>query len=185
MTRSLALLIPTLSLLTFGCSDDHEEEDEGYEDVILEGEVTDETMLGLGNALEAGDPVVSQAKAPTLDAPTDGASLSADTIPTFTWHIGAAARAVRLAQGSTRPAHGDPYSGYATYLEVGIEAEEPIAKVLTNEASWTPSAEVWNDLASVGEAITVTLIGAEFEQDRVIQDGGPYQGSVTQFETTP
>ncbi len=183
MTRSILALIPALCLLGSGCSNE-EEEHEGHEDVILEGDVTDETMVGLANALEAGDPVASSAKAPTLDSPTEGASLPAGTIPTFTWHVGASTLAARPAPGATEPMHGDPYSGYATFLEFMVGTEAAV-EVLTSELSWTPTDEAWDALVAAGQPITLTLVGAEFEQDRVIQDGGPYAGSTIEFEVTP
>lgn len=183
MTRSILTLIPALCLLGSGCSNE-EEEHEGYEDVILDGDVTDETMIGLANALEADNPAASSTSAPTLDSPTDGAALPAETIPTFSWHVGTSALVARLAPTSTEPAHGDPYSGYATYLEFTVGGETPV-QVLTSELSWTPTTEAWDELAAAGQPITLTLVGAEFEQDRVLQDGGPYAGSTIEFEVTP
>lgn len=181
-------LVPSLALLTVACSS--MDDGHGVEDVLLFGDVTDETMMGMANALEAAEPVVSSLKSPTLDYPLNDESLTAGTIPTFTWHVGASSDAARTVSGAsgpmaTEPAHGDPFSGYATYLEFMIGMDAPMTEVLTSELSWTPSQEVWDTFVAADQPIMLMLIGAEFEQDRVIQDGGPYEGSVIEFEVTP
>lgn len=181
-------LIPAISLLTVACAG--MDNGHGVEDVLLFGEVTDETMLGMANAMEASAPMSSSTKSPTLDYPEHQASLPAGTIPTFTWHLGSGSDAARtstngLSPTAIEPAHGDPFSGYATYLEFMVGMEAPMTEVLTSELSWTPSQEVWDTFVAAGQPIMVMLIGAEFEQDRVIQDGGPYEGSVIEFEVVP
>ena len=178
MFRPLLVTCLALSFCHLGCGDEGTDEHEGYDDVILEGHVTDETMLGMGNALDAADPITSATRSPGLDTPEEGAALAAETIPTFSWHIGEAGR-------PARPAHGDPYSGYATYLQFSSTSESHLVEVFTSELTYTPSAEVWDKLAATGESVTLTLIGADFEVDRVIQDGGPYQGTITSLDISP
>jgi hypothetical protein len=82
-------------------------------------------------------------------------------------------------------AHGDPFTGTATYLVFSTDSDPKLLRVLTSEASYTPDAAAWDKLVAAGKPITLTLTGAEFETNRIAQDGGPYKGSSTQFTIAP
>lgn len=95
MRKRTILLIPVVTALLYACGDESTGGTGGggasaYEDVVYEGEITDEALDAFVSAMEQGvkdEP----SKAPTLDAPTDGAALPKSTIPTFQWHVGATA----------------------------------------------------------------------------------------------
>lgn len=170
------VLLTCLATSLVGCeSEDHEEHLAGYENTLLEGEVTDETLVSFVAALEAAEPADSATRSPTLQAPADGADLGAGTPPTFSWEVG----------GAARPLHGDPYTGYATYLELRGAGTEPSLQVFTSGTTYTPAQDVWDGLVAEGGTFTVELIGAEFEANRLAQDGGPYAGSTTTFGVAP
>jgi hypothetical protein len=85
----------------------------------------------------------------------------------------------------TAYAHGDPYTGTATYLVFSTGADPKLVRVLTSETSYTPDQASWGKLTSAGTTITLTLMGAEFENNRVVQGGGPFKGSSIQFTVMP
>lgn len=82
-------------------------------------------------------------------------------------------------------AHGDPYSGTATYLRFSIDAAPTLIEGFTSKTSYTPSAASWEKLTGAGAPITLTLVSAVFEQNRVSQDGGPFAGSAVTFTIAP
>lgn len=221
-TRWLGLcLVPLASALLYGCpgeSDDGETTPhgpEGYNDVLYEGETTDEALLALASALEQGAPQPSMSQAPVLSAPEAG-PLPAEA-PTFQWSLGATARlhapggerrpagpellrpgaAARRGGGWAAPlaalfgpvraahAHGDPFSGNATLVVFASSSDPKLVRVFTGATEYTPSADAWAKIRGAGGEVTLTLVGAVFEQNRIGDSGGPYQGSVTTFTVSP
>lgn len=83
-------LVPLACAALYACSDDETtaHPPSPYDDVVYEGEVTDEALTSLVSALEQRMPIEEPSKAPTLDAPAAG-EVAKSPIPTFTWHIGA------------------------------------------------------------------------------------------------
>jgi hypothetical protein len=82
-------------------------------------------------------------------------------------------------------AHGTPFTGTATFLVFSVDTDPKLVRVLTSETSYTPEQAAWDKLAAAGKSITLTLVTALFEQNRVLQDGGPFAGSASQFTVTP
>jgi hypothetical protein len=62
-----------------------------------------------------------------------------------------------------------------------VSSGETLVRVLTSAMSYTPSQEPWDKLMSANKAVTLSLVTAIFEQDRVAQDGGPFGGSSITF----
>jgi len=204
------VFVPLVAASLYACSDDTtdttppDEELKGYEDVIYEGEVTDEALVSLVSALEQG-PKDDPAQAPTLVSPMG--EVPKTPIPTFTWKIGStAARStpptlLRWAEhdsdrapprftaglrdliGPERAAHahGTPYTGQATWAVFSSASDPKLVRVLTSKTTYTPAAAAWDKIAAAGGTITLTLIGAQFDQNRIATDGGPYKGSATTF----
>jgi hypothetical protein len=105
-----------------------------YDDVVYEGEVTDEALTSLVSALEQGTPINEPSKAPTLDAPVAG-EVAKSPIPTFTWHIGAAS--------SMRGSPADP--ARAAFLQAPGLPRRPVHA----EVSWLgPLAELVGPIRS-------------------------------------
>lgn len=96
-------------------------------------------------------------------------------------------RALEAALSGVRSAHahGDPFNGYGTLLTVSSDSDAKVARVFTGATSWTPSASVWQSIVDAGDAFTVTLVGAEFEENRLPQGTGVYEGSTTTFTVAP
>lgn len=213
------LLIPAASVAIYACSDPDPAPSgppPGYEDVLLEGLVTDEALVSFVQALEKGPPVDDPAQAAIVDWPEDGSKLPRDTPSSFCWRFSGAARldrgapapadrwaalspgaALSSAPAWTSPlrellgpprralAHGDPFNGVATYLVFSTSAEPRLLRALTGDDVFTPSKEAWDRMAATGETITLRLVSAFFEQNRVTPDGGPFEGATMQFTIAP
>ena len=165
-------------------------------DVQYQGNATDEAL----EALLAATPKDEPARAPVFDFPLDGATLPSGEAPIFTWHAGATARAqpparlpscdafaptppwtpvdallgVALAHATPALAHGTPTTGSAFLLTMEADGA-PVARVFTTGTEYLPNADTWAKLKSAKQPVTLTLLGAEFETNRVAQDGGPWE----------
>jgi len=203
----LLILVPLAIAMPYACSDDHDEEPApaGYDDVVYEGEVTDEALTSLVAALDQKAPTTSASQAATLDMPATG-TLSKATITTFAWHIGTTTRleprAPELLPAPSRErwygplrdligperaahAHGTPYTGTATWLVFSTASDPKLVRVLTSATTYTPTQAVWDKMAAAGGPITLDLVTAVFADNRVATDGGPFQGSKFEFTITP
>ncbi|MBK9263181.1 MAG: hypothetical protein IPM54_25675 [Polyangiaceae bacterium] len=207
--RHLFPLVPAFAALMYACDDHGPTVEVG--DVILEGTVTDEAYGALDVALGSGAPKDDPMRKATLDMPADGASLPRATPPVFTWHFGTAGteRAplpdfgptqmfaqqntvdwsaplrMLLAPVRTAHAHGDPFNGTGTFLVFSTDSEPNLVRVFTSNTSYVPSADAWGKMTSAGKPITLKLVSAIFESNRVAQDGGPFEGSTTTFTVAP
>lgn len=218
MNRTLLRLlfaIPLASMALYACGDDSTEPPEeeegpaGYEDVVYDGAVTDESLVALASALDQGEPG-GGLDAPMVTEPSAG-ELPRDTIPTFRWVHGASPGARAPAEPRLRgapelvpdlrdrapawiaplrellgperaaSAHGTPYTGYATFLTFATASDAKLVRVFTSASEYTPAQEAWDKLAGAGAPITLTLIGAEFAENRIAEAGGPYKGPAFTF----
>lgn len=206
----LSIPLATAALYACGASaSDHVEEEI---DVVLEGDVSDESFTALASALEQAEPAENAGKAATLTSPADNDSLSAGAAPTFSWTIGTSAMgslprssklrhaALELLPRSKTPdrpwapllslfapisvahAHGDPFNGTGTLLVFSTASAPELVRAFTGALTYKPSAEAWGKMTSAGIPITVTLVSAEFEADRVV--AGPFAGSTIKFTVT-
>ncbi len=62
--------------------------------------------------------------------------------------------------------------------------DDKLLRVFTLDTEFTPSADAWEKLRSAGKPITATIVSAEFESNRVLQDGGPWQSAPLTFTIT-
>jgi hypothetical protein len=213
--RRTLFLLPLACAALYGCpSQESVPSEEEYADVIYGGEATDEAMVALGSAIDQKAPAEDPAQAPALDSPAAG-ELPKTPIPEFKWHFGAGSArapafttpsfALALQAGALKTgapsfqralaelfgppraagAHGDPLNGPATFLVFATKADAKLVRVLTDQTSYTPSQEAWDKLAAAGTDITLTLIGAQFDNNRVADGGGPFKGTVLTFTIAP
>lgn len=210
-SRRLLVLLPLACAAIYGC--EHEEVVVGEElsDVLYEGGATDEALVALDSALDQKDPVADPARAPVLDMPT-AAQLPKSPVPIFTWHSGMGAQLEpeqmnlrgptlvqwpesksTLAMGLSElfgpikaaHAHGDPVTGPATFLVFSTATNAKLVRIFTNQTSYTPAQSVWDKLVAAKAEITLSLIGAEFDNNRIADGGGPFQGTKYVFTITP
>jgi len=199
------VFVPLATASLYACDhDDEEEPPAGYEDVVYQGDVTDEALIALVSALEQKSPADVPSQAPTLDMPAADAVLPKTPIPAFSWTIGPTAMRAptlfspRAASASyvaplvellgpmrVAHAHGTPYTGSATWLVFSTATNPKLVRVLSSTTTYTPSQEAWDAMVAAGEPITLTLVGVLFEENRIAMDGGPFQGSATTFTIAP
>ncbi|AUX45632.1 hypothetical protein SOCE26_071270 [Sorangium cellulosum] len=82
-------------------------------------------------------------------------------------------------------AHGTPVNGRAYFLVFSTAEREGLLRVFTTELSYTPDAAAWEKLRSAGAPITVEVVNALFESNRVAQGGGPFVGEPVTFTIAP
>jgi hypothetical protein len=82
-------------------------------------------------------------------------------------------------------AHGDPLSGPATLLVFSTKTNPKLVRVFTDQTSFVPGQETWDTLAAAGEEITLSLVAAEFDANRIADGGDPVQGTQFTFTITP
>jgi len=183
----------------------------GYEDVELYGEVTDEALAAFTAALGAG--ITEDAtRAAVLDVPTEGQVIPSDPVPQFAWHFGGTSElapepfdAVPLRIAPSRGeapsrvlgaffgalgvrsahAHGAPFNGRATFLTFATADNPKLVRIFTSQTVFQPSVQTWAKFTAATGPITVTLLSADLEQNRVILDGGPIQGGSATFTVAP
>lgn len=88
-TRSL-LFVPLVSIAIYACSDAEAPENplKGYEDVLLEGDVTTETLVAFSEALAQRGVVDTEFQKAVFDWPADGEIRPKSPPTPFCWHIG-------------------------------------------------------------------------------------------------
>ncbi|HRI69696.1 MAG TPA: hypothetical protein PK156_35950 [Polyangium sp.] len=208
-SRRTLILVPFACAAIYGCT--HEEEEAlspELADVLFEGETTDEALVSLDSALDQKAPVDDPLSAPILEMPT-ATMLPKSPIPTFTWHIGGLT--LRAPQHETpallrvpesvspfrsglaelfgpiksAQAHGTPLVGPATFLVFSTAKDAKLTRVFTTLTSYKPSQQVWDKLVTANAEITLSLVGAQFDNNRIADSGGPFQGTKYVFTITP
>jgi hypothetical protein len=198
-----------------GHGDDHEHGDTSSDpslaDVIYEAGTTDEAL----EALLAVEPKDEPSQGTVFDAPEDGAALPGDAAPELTFHVAGTARRTApgaapelgLAAGMRELAapgasivaelgallgparaawaHGTPINGRAYFLVFATAERELLLRVFTTKLSYTPDAAAWDKLRAAGAPITVSVINAVFENNRIVQGGGPFTGEPLTFSIQP
>jgi hypothetical protein len=176
-------------------------------DVLYEALASDEAL----EALLAASPTENAAESATLTSPSDGATLGAtpETFewrigPTEArgpssrpdpvrfgltprrddaeW----GARALDLLLGSAllaspAHAHGPPVNGRAYYLVVEDAGGAIVHHVFTLDLRHTPSSEAWALLAAAEGPLQARVTNALFENNRILEDGGPFVGPAISF----
>lgn len=78
-------------------------------------------------------------------------------------------------------AHGVPMSGTGYFLLFTTTKNDKLLRVFTQATDYTPDAASLAKLTGAGEAIHAVILTADFDQNRIAQDGGPYKGSEIVF----
>ena len=211
LAASAAGSVTLAGALFGGCSDDTGTGGGGggsgadLSGVIYEDAATDEALEALLAASIANEPE----KAAVIDAPEGGDALPATPIPTFRWHAGTQASGpVRspaqwwtLPRGPVRTpssrfaslleqalsgvpsayAHGDPVNGTGYFLVLSTASNDKLVRVFTLGTEYTPDPTTWATITGAGEPIFAAILSAEFEANRVIQGGGPWQSEPITF----
>lgn len=86
-----------------------------------------------------------------------------------------------LANVPSAFAHGTPVNGPGFFLTLSTEDNPKLLRVFTLDTKFTPEAPAWEALTAVGKPITARILSAEFEENRVLQDGGPWESEPVTF----
>ncbi|WP_437478536.1 hypothetical protein WME75_30480 [Sorangium sp. So ce1014] len=184
------------------------------DDVIYEGGATDEALLALLAAAPKDEPsqgTVFDAPAEGATLAGDAApELTFRVAGAAQWRAPGAAPALRFAGaapgagdsgaagaslwaevgallGPVRAAraHGTPINGRAYFLVFSTAEREGLLRVFTTKLSYTPDAAAWEKLRAAGAPITASVINAVFENNRIVQGGGPFPGEPVSFSVAP
>lgn len=99
--------------------------------------------------------------------------------------LGWAELAALLGPVRAARAHGTPVNGRAYFIVFSTAEREGLVRVFTTKLSYTPDAEAWGKLRAAGAPITVSVLNAIFESNRVSRDGGPFAGEPVTFTIAP
>ena len=90
------VLIPIATVAIYACSDEDASSGppKGYEDVLLDGAVTDETLVAFTDALAQRAPADVASQKAVFDWPSNGEILPKTTPIVFCWHFGSTAKRV-------------------------------------------------------------------------------------------
>lgn len=162
-------------------------------DVIYEGLGTDEALIVM-LAMQAQS---KPAQSAVVDTPAAEMVLPSATAPTFAWHIGEVARGPKqsfprwastlrsLVEVREAHAHGAPVNGRGYFLVFSTAGAPKWLRVFTTDLTYTPDAAAWAKLNTAKGPITLTIMNAIFENNRVAQDGGPFMGPSVSFSIAP
>ena len=78
-------------------------------------------------------------------------------------------------------AHGTSVDGPGYLLVISSESEPKLVRVFTNALDYKIEPADWDRLKSVGAELTAKVIWADFETNRVLNDGGPWDGTPVTF----
>jgi hypothetical protein len=86
-------------------------------------------------------------------------------------------RALGLLLGGIEEAHahGTPMSGSGFFLTFATPSNPKLLRVFTKNLGYEPDDAKRTLLTSQTEEITIELVTAEFDQNRIAQDGGPFR----------
>jgi hypothetical protein len=135
----------------------------GYEDVLLEGEASVETLIAFAAAFEERQ-VASGGLPLVITWPANGEKLHEEDgdVASFCWGYAQSAKAV--------------FEGNVFYAVFSTEDDPALVRVLTTTFDYRPSAEVWEKMFETGKPITMRLVSAIVTGGRVAPGDGPFVG---------
>ena len=149
--------------------------------VIYEGGATDEALEAL---LASGSAPYDATNGTRFLEPAAGTAIDPATPMTFDWAVGAEMGASlgerilgTLLGEHDAFAHGAPVSGRAYFVVFSSSSSPKLVRVFTTLLSYTPTDDVWARVASAGGPVTVKIVNAIFDENRLSEGGGPFSGS--------
>lgn len=150
---------------------------------FYDGKASDEAWRTLadGEARAKQD----DAKAVKLFAPTEGASFSGASAPTFNWTTPLTAAARSPAQRpailsqlgallyGTAWAHLPPVTGPAHLLRISVPGRTCAIEVVTTKNEWIPNTGAWTQLqGTAGQSLSLDVYSAYLQENRISE--GPF-----------
>jgi hypothetical protein len=81
-------------------------------------------------------------------------------------------------------AHGPAFTGTGTLLTFASASNPKLLRIFSGRTSYAPTVEEFDALARAG-SFTLHLVSAVFMNNRVVAEGGPFDGSTTEFSVGP
>jgi len=78
-------------------------------------------------------------------------------------------------------AHGTPVNGPGYFLVISSESEPYLVRVFTNIFDYKINDPDWEKMKAVKAPMTAKVIWADFETNRVLPEGGPWEGTPVTF----
>jgi hypothetical protein len=161
----LVLLVPLA--LAPACSGGGDDEIDA--DLTTLDDASDEVFLTIRDLVERGEVTTDDTAAARMLTPTDGASLSAASAPTFTWD-----------HGSSTLRHGRTTGDFVWLSITCPNLERPIDVLAAETEEWPVDADHWTAITEAAQAsdsatCSATLVSAYV--DREIVQEGPYRAS--------
>jgi hypothetical protein len=205
----LCLCLGALLVAPVGCSNgsshgDDEAANPSVADVVYVGSPTDEALLRLIDGLPGKD--VASRKL-VFDAPSANAPLSRDAPVSFAYHGASALERYSNETRSSKPkrevsrrnrwrwdlqalfgaersawAHGTPFNGTGYYLVFSDAGATARLRVFTDQTSYLPDDAAWSRIASAAQPITLKVWSADFEENAIPANGGPFVAGEFTFE---
>lgn len=185
---AVVLFVALLAPYAPGCGDDHESG--GRPGVVYEGGTNDEALDKLLATTAKSEP----AKRPELVFPTRGAHVPAAPIPTFSWKASPTGFHVTPRRGGTKfassfpigplreaKAHGTPVNGKAYLVVFAAPGQPTLAQVFTTKTTYVPDEATWTVMKNVRGDITITVTVGTFDNNNLVQDGGPFVSDSVPF----
>lgn len=123
----------------------------------------------LGTMAAASEPAVQD------PAPRHRFLLGAPAAPRREVSFGERALELLLGGVDEAHAHGTPMSGSGFFLTFATPSNPKLLRVFTKNMGYEPDETKRTLLTSQTEEITIELVTAEFDQNRIAQDGGPFR----------
>jgi hypothetical protein len=101
--------------------------------------------------------------------------------PLWLEHVASRGIGMLLAGVPPAYAHGTPTSGPAYFLLFTTSTNDKLLRVFTSSTSYTPDDSAFGKLKGAGGTITAVITNAQFDQNRIAQDGGPWKGTAITF----
>ncbi len=186
-----ALLCASLGVaVTYTPACDHHDDETTPDDpgTVYQGGTNDEALAAL-----EGAKTTESATGPALTAPAADAVLPATPAPAFTWSTGGSTGELlpRRAPSFTTPlpfgplrrahAHGAPVNGRAYLLTFTGASGSVVLRVFTTTTTYTPDAASWERIRTAGATVTAAVTTASFDNNNLVQDGGPTRGAPRTF----
>jgi len=160
---------------------------EDLEDVIYEGGANDEALRALlGGASQKGRTV-------SVTAPTTNEVVPGDQPFVFAWSDIKQASLDRKRQSptfgarlrdfleGTAFAHGESINGAGYFVTFSTADNPKLLRVFTTKNGTVPAAAAWGRMKAAKVPISVRIRAATFEESRLANGGGPFDGPVTTF----
>ncbi len=173
-----------LLMVAVGCSSNKADGvSVGGANVVYEAGATDEALVAMGGRQ------VADGKAIAVETPQPAQMLSPGQAIVWAEPEEREAKSLWFDLGrvfiGTAKAHGAPVNGMAYLVEVSAAGSSPFLRVFTTQRNYTPAADVLTAMKGAEAPLSVRIVGAVFEDNRIPEGGGPFASESIRFAVSP